>query len=128
MMSREQAQQKISQIDKQINEIIANNPIAQASARPIAFPIMWWIAAIVMTAAYFLAGDFSDILGAQLTGMLKENGHFAAGGVGGLALLMTLRFIFFGRGKTAKSYFEAQAKLTELRKQRMIVEDQLKNG
>lgn len=132
MMTREQVQTKIIEIDREINQIIADNPIRKAEARPIGFPTVTWIVAAVLGAVWQVGPQFLKSLVEQYVPIPPEAffayASYGAMGVGALALILTLRWLVFGRGATKGSYHAANERLKELRKQRQILEDQLKAG
>jgi hypothetical protein len=126
MLSREQIQKKIAELNARENEIIAANPIRKLeSSGPKPFPMMAWALALACAGAWQYGPAYAR---QYISKDIAAYCSYGAAGLGGLAALLTLRWMFAGRSKTAQHYQEANRKLEALRKERGLLEDQLKHG
>jgi hypothetical protein len=131
MLTRDQIQTKLTELDKEINQIIADNPLRKASGKPAGFPVVSWLVAIVVGAATTVGRPVVE--GYVPTGLplgrdqILGYGLYVAVAFGVLAVGLTLRWLM-SRGSTKGSYHKANERLKELRRQRQILEDQLKAG
>jgi len=124
MLSKDELRIKIADLNKKENEIIAANPIRKLQANIVQFPKLTWGLAIACGAGYYFGPQYVS----QITTDIAQYLLYAAGAIGALAVIFTLRWLIGGKTKTSQKYHDANEKLKEIRKQRGILEDQLKNG
>lgn len=121
MLSREQLQQKLIEIDQQMNNLIADNPAMQVSYNPASFPVVPIVLAAILGASYQYGSGMVPVPPQYWDYQLYAAGVFAA-----LSALLLLRWVA-GLGKRSnKAYRQANEKLAELRKQKAILQAQLR--
>ncbi|MGB9690869.1 MAG: hypothetical protein ACPL7D_01730 [Candidatus Sumerlaeaceae bacterium] len=121
----EELQQRIAELDKQINQILIEKRLPPLKP-PKPFPLGTWIIALLL-GGYYLFGDLIPVVG-QHYGDYAKYVLYAAVAVAALALLRTVLWLFSRNPKTPPEYLEASRRVKELQDQRRLLEKELRDA
>ncbi len=124
-MDRTQIMEQIAALDKQINQLTADNRVPTLDNRYSRFPLASWISAVVFFVLWVMKESVAsvlplsaDLLGYVFLGLAVIIALFS--------LLRTFQWLFKGRKKVDKKYSQAMEKVYELQKQKEALQKQLK--
>ncbi|MCX7964155.1 MAG: hypothetical protein N2644_06720 [Candidatus Sumerlaea chitinivorans] len=125
MSEIQEIQRQIAELDKQINNLIAEHRLPPIKpAKP--FPLGTWILALLV-AAWWLFGDMVPMVGSYRQ-MTTPYDWYATLILGALALLRTVLWLLGRPRKTPPEYLEVTRKVQELQEQRRLLQKELREA
>ena len=121
-LNRQELQERIAELDKQINLEVGRSRVPRLNLKHRSFPITSWIS------AFFFLGFW--VFGGMFLKSVHDKFAFWALLIGGLiavlALWNTVMWLFTGNQKADKTYAAAMDKMKELQDERAALAKQLK--
>ncbi len=120
-MNRARLLEEIAELDRRINQELANTKVPSLNLKHRAFPVGSWVSTIVFL-GYWLYGD---VVMPELHDKI-ELGAFVLGILSGLfAIYNTIMWVLRSGKKTDSKYAKATSHVTDLQEQKMQLQKQL---